>query len=116
MKSALNNPAAASLFASVENPFFIRAALTALRAKEKIAVEALPVELLEPLFILHCAARELAGAPVLDDNGLIRKRIEEELDTPSALVTALLTGAGFGARIPTFSEHARMNCEPGKCG
>jgi len=106
------NPAVAKLFQDVDNPVFVHSAIQAVRSKQPIHTELLPDELLEPLYILECAARDM-GSRVVDDFGSLRKRLEE-VEPSTELARTLLVGAGFHATAPKYPVSAYMNCEPGE--
>lgn len=111
-QSKLSNPAVARLFREV-NPFLAEDAATALRNPEPLAAVALATPLLEPLFILACAARDLHGASPVDSVTALRNRLAEEVAPNSnSLAEQLLNGASFSRTAAAYPPVARNNCEP----
>lgn len=111
------NPAVAKLFEDVENPIIKQAAIQALALREPLKAENLPGELVEPLFILAAVAREMHGAPIVDNPAALRERIQSADETCGVhhqLTWALLDGAGFNTEPRKFPDVAKMNCEPGE--
>jgi hypothetical protein len=105
------NPAVERLFAGVTNPILLGALTQALGYKEIIRVEALPEDLLPPLYILSCVAREF-GERVTDDPILLRQRTEACNVPP--LARQLLEGATFQGVAPKYPAAALMNCSSGE--
>ncbi len=108
------NPAVTRLFEAVENPILVASALAALQTAKPLNAKDLPTPLVEPLFVLSAAAREMAGAPLVDTPATLRERIEEEDLELRGISRALFDGASFNTQPPKFSERATMNCEPGE--
>jgi hypothetical protein len=81
----------------------------ALKQGEPLIVEHLTDDLLAPAYILANVARDF-NTPLVDDYALLRKRTDEELDAPPALVADLLAGAGFSDTPRTYPEAAHANC------
>jgi hypothetical protein len=107
------NPAVEKLLAGVQHPILRSAFLAAVKSSELFLAAAVPDGLLAPTFIFACAARELGASAPVDDFGLLRKRTDEEGED-SSLVAALLRGAAFSARAPSYSAAATANCGPGE--
>lgn len=107
------NPAVQKLFEHVENPVLVSAALAAL-AEGPVTAADVPAALLEPLFVLNAAAREMAGDAIVDDPAMLRERLLEEGAALHNITHALLDGATFNSEPRKYPLSAFMNCEEGE--